>query len=76
MKKLSSGEFLLRNHPYANQATTDEFKKLVVESSLHCIDFLVDKSKCKQLKVVLPPSSIEDLGLILEFDALCMACQH
>ena len=41
------------------------------ESNLHCVETLIDKSKCKELKIVLPPSSVEDLGLIFEFDALC-----
>jgi hypothetical protein len=52
-----------------NPSTEDEFKSIVRETNLTCVETLIDKSKCKVLTVVLPPKTIADLGLIFEFDA-------
>jgi hypothetical protein len=67
-EKMFPGEFLLRNHPFINPTSEEEFKSLVPESNLSCIETLIDKSKCKALSVKLPPKSVADLGLILKFD--------
>jgi len=55
--------------PFVNTSTEDEFKSIVRETKLTCVETLIDKSKCKELNIVLPPDNIADLGLIFEFDA-------
>jgi hypothetical protein len=67
-EKMSPGEYLLRNHPFMTEATDQEFKSLVGESNLHCVETLINKASCKTLSIVLPPKSVADLGLLFEFD--------
>ena len=66
--KLSPGESLLCHHPFVNSSAEDEFKSIVRETKLTCVETLIDKSKCKELTIFLPPKTIADLGLIFEFD--------
>ena len=66
--KLSPAEYLLRHHPTMNLTDATEYSTLIEPVELGFTDSPFDASKLIVLSVTLPPSSIQDLGLILEDD--------
>ena len=67
-EKLSPAEYLLRHHPFLTNPNNSEISKILQESTLAYTTCPIDYSKCKEITIRLPSSSVIDLGVIFEDD--------